>query len=139
MCCEVRVMELRRRRGDAVNDARGSNVEASIAGTISDDSFAGVSPTKRPTKGKTEDSVHDGGFTPSSSEAADAVVGAAVRGGSLLMVLALVQVWCSWPGGSTSEAVLTYVPVLPRTYCSCCRSVPLRTGIPVPGTAVAVV
>lgn len=88
-------MELRRRRGDVVNDARDSNIEASIAGTIGDNSFyEGMSPNpKRPTKGRAEDSFHDGGFTPSGSEAADAVVGAAVRGGSLLMVLALVQVW----------------------------------------------
>lgn len=107
-------MDLRRRRGDATNDTRDSNVEAYIARTIVDDSFDGLSPnSKRVTKGKTEDGVDDGGFTQSSSEAADAVVGAAVRGGSLLMVLALIQVWapclevapekpCQLPG--------TYVP-----------------------------
>lgn len=94
VCCESRVMELRRRRGDAISDARDSNVEASIAGTIGDNCFEGMSPNpKRPAEDKTEDSFHDGGFTPSGSQTADAVVGAAVRGGSLLMVLALVQVW----------------------------------------------
>lgn len=83
-------MDLRRRRGDVTDDARDSSVEASVAGTINGDSFPGVSPSlRRPTA----DGFDDAGFTPSSSEAADAVVGAAVRGGSLLMMLALIQVW----------------------------------------------
>lgn len=38
---------------------------------------------------------------PSSEAAADAVVGAAVRGGSLLMLLALVQVSCMSDAGNT--------------------------------------
>ena len=86
--CMVRAMELRRRRGDAGNGPRCGNVEVSVAGTIRGNDR--VSPSlKRPTA----DCFDNGGFTPSSSEAADAVVGAAVRGGSLLIVLALIQVW----------------------------------------------
>lgn len=98
VCREGRAMELRRRRGDATNDGGDNNVEASVGGTIGDGSFDGMSSSpQRPRKGegKPEHSFDDGGFTQSSqscSEAADAVVGAAVRGGSLLMVLALIQV-----------------------------------------------
>lgn len=79
-------MELRRRKGELVENAEGRiektalRVDAEASENMSNDLI------RRRINDDGGDSV------PSSSEAADAVVGAAVRGGSLLMLLALIQV-----------------------------------------------
>lgn len=79
VCCVACAMELRRRQGKG-KDTAGNPEQR--AGT--NDVPASDSTSDHP-------QVIDRDI-PSNSDAADAVVGAAVRGGSLLMLLALLQV-----------------------------------------------
>lgn len=82
-------MELRRRRDNASAAAAEGSGEG--AGTTKAESSEGDHPRQR-------HPLHSNGVPvqqPSSEDAADAVVGAAVRGGSLLMLLALIQVSCA--------------------------------------------
>lgn len=83
VCCTAAGgMELRRRKGEAQAAANAKNAPTIDAERLSN---------QHQSQTQTHDDI--GATAPlSSKDEADAVVGAAVRGGSLLMLLALIQV-----------------------------------------------